>query len=420
MKDQALYHLLMVSARSTRELLGPSSAARVDLIASTLTYSKEGRGPIRLEWSDDSGPRALDVDLARFSFYTRGDVPSLVAKRVAGIDQRADNWLEAHRLWGEILDDPRLGDTLRPPARSMPTTTFAERPWDRLAPFWCPVIALAASAVAFSSGAPPLLLAALVGALAIGLMAAPANPALVVGPVAIGLLAATALHPQSDQLRGAVAGVALLAATSQLAPRADIRGWEAHVRALAAAAAAGLALAVAPVAWCIAAAVVLASDVVAFGLRRERNRALVTGAWAALAVVGAGLASTVTDRVPLTGSSDPGAAWPFVAIGCAIVVIVVAVMSFPFGVRDRLSSIAAVAGCGVIALVAAGERATVVWVAPVACGVVLSRLWVRRALLHTRDARTSIPRDGFVAQTREDPSPPAGGSVSVEFPRARR
>ena len=420
MKDQALYHLLMVSARSTRDLLGPSAAARVDLVSETLVFSKEGRGPIRLEWRDESGPRQLDVDLARFSFYTRGDVPSLVAKRVVGIDQRADNWLEAHRLWGEILGDPRLGDTLRPAARGMPTAGVADRPWNGLAPFWCVGFALATAAVALASSAPPLLLAALVGALAVGLLTAPRNPALLVLPVAVALGAAAALHPSTEQLRGAVAGVALLAATSQLAPRADMRGWAARVREVAAAVAAGLALAVAPAAWCVAAVVVIASDVVAFGLRRERNRALLTGAWCALAILVGAVALTVTDRVALTGSSDPGMPWPLVAGACAIVVLVVAVLSFPFGVRDRLSAIVAVAGCGVIGLATAGERATVVWLAPVACGVVLSWLWGQREARRPRDARAPVERDGFVAQTREDSPPPSGGAVAVEFPRIRR
>jgi hypothetical protein len=417
-KDQALYHLLMVSARSTRALLEPSAAPRVDLVASTLVLSKEGRGPIRLTWQDESGPRALEVDLARFSFYTRGDVPSLLAKRPAGLDLRADNWLEAHRLWGEILGDPRLGDSLRPDARAMPTGDGAGKWWSHVATFWCVVFALAASSVALATNAPPLLLATLVGALALGLLASPRSPLPVVVPVAFALAAAVMLHPGSSQLRGAVSGVALLAATSQLAPRRDGSSRLALLRGLAATVAVGLALGVAPAAWWVAAAVVFGSDLIACGLRREHDRALVACGFCAGAIVIGVATSTVVVRAPLFGSTDPGTAWQLAALAAGFLAFAVAVLMFPYGVRDRLSAIVATSACAVIGLVSLGERATVVWLAPVACGALLS--WLGEQLGARQTTHAPPARDGFVSRAGE-PAPSVGdGPVPVELRRSRR
>ncbi|MGE4164108.1 MAG: hypothetical protein AB7G23_20470 [Vicinamibacterales bacterium] len=333
MKPAALRHLLLAAARSARQV-APADAARIDAIAGTLTVDRPSRGRYCVSWTEPrNGPATLEVSAERFDFYRRGDVAAIVGRRPAELDARGANWLEAHRLWGELLGASALADLAVAPSRAGHALPHQDKT-DRYG-VWPQASAAIVAAAAALAGPPGLFVAATGGLAAAAVASAGRARAVSVAlaPVA-AMTAAALLDVSGPALRQAAAGLALLSGASLLAPTKRRVGR--HAGAFAGACAIGLSIPVAPVPWLAVGAVTVAADAAALAVRGERGRlgGLVAASGAAL-VVGL-LLSAAVDAVGGGGRSASTVTAAVLIAG--IVLLLAGVWRATCGVHDRLSS----------------------------------------------------------------------------------
>jgi hypothetical protein len=415
MKDRALYHLILLSARSVRQMVPLNRAPEVDSVCRSLEVERNGVGSLLLRYVVNDEPRSAEISSRRFAFYTRGDVPSLVQRRPEQLDERKSNWVEAHRLWGEILELDALAHVDDVPGLVAPIADLEGGDESPAAEALVGGLVLASGLVAWSGVSSSVLLGALAGATASAPVAASQGSTwgLGVGAAAGGLLAALAGVP-ADALRGPLVGTALLLAATQLAPpvagRSAVSWTGLGASVLGAVLAGGLA---AP-AWWAAAATVVAADVAACGTRREGARAAATAGVGAV-IGAAGLALGALVEGPSTLSDTVGSGWTAVAVASAAVLIADCVVRGPSGIRDRLSSWLAPGALGVVAAASVKRAGTGVW-AGAAAGTVLAVEAIRR---RRRGRRSSgIPREPFAPQLVERaPTTPEPASTRVEMGR---
>ena len=392
MKPDALRHLLLAAARSARRLVPAADAARIDAMALTLTVTRPERGRYRITWSAAEGAAAHDIDAGRFDFYRRGDVVTVVGRRPAGLDARGANWLEAHRVWGELLGAPTLAGLVAAPSRAGHAAAGAGHA-DRYGA-WTGAISALAPAGAALAAAPALVLAVLAAlagtgvALAGRVRAVPAAAA-----VAAGVAVAVLLDVMPSDLRRVTAGVALLLGSCTVAP-ANRRGQ----RPIMVVGALTVALA-APVAgptWLGAGAVAVLADAAALAVRRERTRLMgLAAAIAAAALVAVGIAAT-TDIDSTVGGSN---GWVSAAVAVTgVALCAVGVWRAACGVHDRLSSWLGLPAAALAVLGSTFDAATAVVSAALAAAVVGA---AARSAMRLRSQRsTAASHERTVASAR--------------------
>jgi hypothetical protein len=338
MKDKALYHLLMTSARSVASMY-PVYAAEILANSTSLKIERTPRSPFLLSWVVATGEtKSVSIESNRFVFYSRGDIASSVNRRTASFDLRDRNWIEAHRVWGAILGLPQLESLTVTPSRAMPVAHRSAR-HESVAPLVVTFGATAAAVIAASGGFPGLTLGALCAiAPFLGYRVhAALKPSAMIWLLGclIALVTSNVVESVSDDaLRSLAAGTAaLLLATELGVSRVTRRDTFQHVMCAFGLA---LAMAVAPIAFAAAAVILILVDVVFAHLRREsiRARNLLSG------LVGSVGLSLILDSVlaerfalEMTGGGDS----LIIASLIAIVACGGAVFGATHGVRDRVS-----------------------------------------------------------------------------------
>ncbi len=341
MKSRALYHLMMLAGRSVVELVAPELRGRVDAACDGLIVRRIGPGSLEVAWPELGVERVIEVEGRRFAFYLRGDVPALVARRPDELDARRANWVEAHRLWEELLGVTGLAEA----AASGPSAPTLHRNLE-----------------AARSRRPAALGAA--------------GVAVVVAGVGV----ARATHPTADLLIPGLAGLGLTSAVSLASARGS-HGPETRCRSVALSAViAGAAPICSPV-WWAAAGLLGSADAVALGLQRDAGRA-----GRAFGIVGVGVAGAVAvhsvGRTRFAGSSAvPQVAARMARSATVAVAVALAgdvVGHTTVGTRDRLSPWLWPGAVGLVAVVDRRERATATWATAVLAGLVGWRASTRR------------------------------------------
>jgi len=416
MKDRALFHLMMTSARSVRSLV-PARESEIDQICSTLAISKEGRGPVLIEWRDNTATRSIEVDGKRFSFYARGDVAAIVARRRDGIDLRADNWDEAHRLWGELLGDEHLAQLKNAGGRAIPIPGPPPRRIARIALVCGPALALATTALALQSSASTVALAVLIGALASAIVSPPQLPAFGLVPMGAALLTVVVVvDPSWTEARGPLAGVALIVAATRLAPDPTARAAHGAAGVVLAVLAAGGALAVTGLPFVVGAAIVVVTAII---LRQERTRLAATSLAAFVSIAIGVVATQATDRSPSGTPDEANAFAMFVLVVGAIALVLAAVNASVLGVRTHFAPVLAPVVLAVIAIIEIREPVTLVWLIPCTAGVVVSSVVDR--VLRSRRSAAPRPREELArpSELRNVRGPSPTDEVAVGLPRRR-
>jgi hypothetical protein len=332
-KDRALYHLLLSAARSARTMVVPAQAQRIDRLAEHLQVRRAGAGRCVVEWSD-GGPGRHEIAAGRFDLYRRGDVPALVARRPADLDARQSNWLEAHRLWGELIDDPGLANCATTPSRSVAPRSDASPAGNLMAA--AALAAAAAAAVVPMVDAPWPVASAFGGLCVAGAVASPRQRMIV---SFVGLLSAVGVamwvRPAGGSMAAVAAGVGLLVAAAHLAPR-PARGVRSLLLTAAASVVAGAAMIGSAPIWLVGAGLLVTADGAALLLRRERYRLAVMTIAAASAALGGLVLRAVGEAGSVSSNGSPALALS-VSVA-ALVILCLAMVRAVNGVHDRLST----------------------------------------------------------------------------------
>lgn len=353
MKDRALLHVLLASARAAESVATPDEIGRLRQAATTLSVERPGRGQLLVAWSDGETPHDRTIDSNRFTFARRGDVAGIVARRPDGVDDRTANWREALTLWCELLDLPNLAGRIDDVPRTVNGSRSVQQV-TRRAPIVTAAVALVVAVLAQF--------------------------------VLEGAAALTAL------------GLALVAAVTVLVPFRHETRWLVAAR-VAGVLTVGLTWNDAPVWALVAAGLLLLADLAVLALQQDRRRitgaALTVGAGAVAAVaVGASLDPIEAEVV----TTSTGAL--LASLGAALVLIAIAVVSFFRGVRDRLSAWLMPAGFVVAVLGSPDTWESAGWLGAAAVVVAAS-------------SRSRSSRDA----ASEQPTSPVGTAVQVSFGR---
>jgi hypothetical protein len=380
MKDRTLYHLLLTSGRSVRDLVDPAKQALIDEIAATLRVDRAGRGRLAIAWSQDDEIVVHEIVSARFTFHARGDVPALVQKRPEQFDVRQQNWLECHRLWGELIGDPTLQSMSSTPSRSMPLESVNR--WSG-APTSAAAVGIGAVALALAHfGGPSGLVAAVCGASVGTLGRRPIERsrrfALSTASGAAAAAAASIIGgAQPHHLREAAAGVAALLFASEMAPPAAA---DRHREATSLVAVAGLAgaLALGSVGFALVAAGLLLADAIAMVLRSETRRLRSIGLRGGLAIGGALLLRSFGSWDNQFAADRTASA--LILAAAAALLGATSAIAASSGVVDRMSSWLAPVGVAILGLVSAlnGSSASMLAVVCAGLGASVARALCRR------------------------------------------
>jgi hypothetical protein len=391
MKDRALYHLLMLSGRSVRSMVPSTRRGEVDAICATLTVDRPGRGHFVVRWETGDEMREQDIVSSRFTFYARGDVGSIVERRAPDLDLRKSNWLEAHRVWGELLDLEELRSTSEVPGR-VPPTVADDVPFEASAVL-VGVIALISGSLPIWASAPVVLLAgvsALVVTLLVSLRAA---PWMAVATAVLAVITSVAVEPSGSGARSAVAGLALILAATHLVPAVELPR-SARWFALAAAGTGGALAAIsAPQPAIIAAVVLVGIDLAACMLRDEPRRALRL-LLISVTVAAAGVALEQSIGGAVVPAARLGDIWHVVIIVATVMLAAWVAMRTTEGTRDRLSLWLAPGALAADALADGWLPQTAPW-AVAAIGAVTLAVH-RRWRNHRRGARDDATQESAV------------------------
>ncbi len=411
MKTRALYHLLMTSARSARTMVNSVDRARIDAISATLDVGRNNRGPYTLVWQEPAGVGRLEVAPGRFDFYARGDIASIVDRRPSGLDSRGTNWLEAHRVWGQIIGNRSLTGLEATPSRAMPANS---KPVDSEIAFLGLLGAGLGliSATAALNATPRALAVPLLGAttamLGHRVRERPGATAAAVGiGAASASLAAIAVGAEAAAVRSGLAGVAALLCVSELAPARRDQGLGLAVSACGLVGSA-LATSQAPVPFLSGAISLVGADLVGFWVRREPSRAAAMATTAA-AAFGTGLLWRIQRTPSGLGSAS---ATPLLTAAGAVAMLGCATFEATSGVRDRLSGWGAPVAAGLAALYASRTSGISGVIVSAGCGAAAARVLTDRRLARRAEPSHEAPS----AKANPSTAKPSAAPVTMSTP----
>lgn len=403
MKERALRHLLLASARSARLLVDEGTRRRIDEISATLSVSRSrGHGYV-IEWIDPAGSGRHCVPSGQFAFYTRGDIDALVERRASGLDERSSNWLAAHRVWGEMVDAALLRSMVATPDLAIPVEGRPSPPGLGWAVWLSAGLALAAQAGSARGWAAPIavvLAAAVMGGWRSAGDRRPVVFGTVVSATAASLSAVLVwLEPSPAVLPAAAAGLGAVLLSVGVVPGSTCSRLWADPSAYGAALATGLLTTWAPKGFSVVAVVLVVVDLGAAALRGESMRLRFGLVAAFLALLAASLGAVLIDgRRPLAAADRS----MLVLVGlAALVAVSVAVVSATHGVSDRLADAAAPTVLAITTLAGGAGRADggAPMIAIVACATAL--------------ASSRLASDAFLRWRRPSATSPSGPTVHV-------